>query len=100
MITEEEKVNIKRDIACNSNKIDELKKEFKGRDPAKETYQHFNKYDVMFTKMQNNMESLKESLEKIEKRIGRIEQFIISLLVLFALAAVYFIFTKTGLKIN
>jgi len=31
MITEEDKVNLKRGIKCNANKIDELTKDFKGR---------------------------------------------------------------------
>jgi len=107
-ITEEEKVNIKRDIACNASKIEELQEEFKGREPAKETQAHFNKYNVDFALMGEEMKSLTKAIkesneENIEQhkqilsRIGRIEVFILGVLVIFALSALYFIFAKVGL---
>jgi dGTP triphosphohydrolase len=94
---------IKRDCECNSRKIDELKQDFKNRDPAKSTYKFMSN---MTTEMALFKEELKNIAEQnviqhaeILKRISRIEQFIIGILVLFSLAAVYFIFNKTGLKI-
>ena len=94
---------MQRDISCNSNKIEELKDDFRARDPAKETLSFIT---TMTTEMAIFKEELKniakenaDQHKEILKRIARIEQFIIGILVLFALAAVYYIFTKTGLKI-
>lgn len=107
-VTDEEKINIKRDIKCNASKIDELTREFKMREPAKETQAIFNKYNVDFALMGEEMKSLtkvitesnEENIEQhkqILSRIGRIEVFILGVLVIFALSALYFIFSKVGL---
>ena len=110
MITEEEKINMKRDVACVAGKVEKLEQAFDKRPPAKETYEHFNKYNVDFALMGEEMKNLTKAIGESNKlneeqhsqilsRIGRIEGFILGLLALFALAAVYFIFNKVGLHI-
>ena len=107
---DKEIVIIQKDLSDTHNKVEELRNDFKGRPPAKETYEHFNKYNVDFALMGEELKNLTKTIKEtsdtnaeqhreILKRVARIEQFAISILVIFALAALYFVFAKTGLKI-
>lgn len=92
---------MKRDIACNKDKIKELQAEFKKREPAKETYQFMSKVNtdmaIFKEELRNLAEDNKEQHKEILKRISRLEVFVIGVLVVFALAALYFIFEQHGL---
>ena len=99
---------MRRDILCNANKIEKLDNKFETRKPADLTLEHFNKYNVDFALMGEEMKNLTKAIgesnklnedqhKQILSRIGRIEGFILGLLALFALATVYFIFNKVGL---
>jgi hypothetical protein len=101
-LTKEETL-MQRDISCNSNKIEELKNEFRLRDPAKQTLGFISDVKIEMAIFKEELKNIAEENMKqhreILERIKRIEGFIIGLLVLFALSAVYFIFTKVGLRI-
>ena len=54
---------MKRDISCNANKIEELKQDFKNRDPAKETYERLNKYNIEITRMGDKLDNIAQKLD-------------------------------------
>jgi len=98
----EDLTNIKRDIACNKSEIEKIRQEFINREPAKETQGFIRDFQIDMVLLKEELKTLAEENAKQHKeileRIGRIESFILGLLILFALSAVYFIFEKVGLK--
>jgi hypothetical protein len=97
--------------------MDKLENGYRYRDPAPQTLKFmdeqrdFNKkVDLAMNDMKHDIKDIADLVritneqntcqhKEIMDRIGRIEQFAIGILVIFAMAAVYFIFSKVGLKI-
>jgi hypothetical protein len=97
--------------------MDNTENGYRYRDPAPQTLKFmeeqrdFNKkVDLSMNDMKHDIKDIAEAVKvsneqntvqhkEIMDRIGRIEQFAIGTLLIFALAALYFIFSKVGLKI-
>jgi len=63
-ISTEEWVSTKRDISCNSSKIEELKNEFKQREPAQETEKRLNQYNVEIVRMRDKLTNIGEKIDE------------------------------------
>lgn len=97
--------------------MEDVIKGYQFRTPAKQTLEFMEEQRDFNKKVELTMNDMKHDIKdvadlvrisneqnncqhkEIMDRISRIEQFALGTLLLFALAAIYFIFTKTGLKI-